>query len=113
MARATHTPIRNIRVPDARWDPAMAKATAQGTSLSALINEWIDEYIRPERLYWFWPQAVKRATLHAAVGVGSTSKCGRYVMGEGEDRTDKVDDMLELGATQCQRCIQVLGKGTA
>jgi predicted transcriptional regulator len=35
--RATHTPIRNVRVPDDLWEAAQEAAEAKGTTVSAVI----------------------------------------------------------------------------
>jgi hypothetical protein len=37
---------RNVRVPNARWEPALAKATAEGSDLAKVINTLIDGYLR-------------------------------------------------------------------
>lgn len=39
------TPHRTIRVPDEVWDRAVAKAAKDETTLSALINEFLKEYV--------------------------------------------------------------------
>lgn len=46
---APGTTIRNIRVPDALWDTAKAKASAEGTDLSTLIRQFLSDYVvRPD-----------------------------------------------------------------
>lgn len=42
------TNLRNIRVPQTRWDAALAKAHEEGTSLAAVINAWLIEYTGEE-----------------------------------------------------------------
>lgn len=49
------TPLRNVRVPDDRWTRARARAIAEGTTVSALINAWLEEYA----------DATRRVTRHA------------------------------------------------
>ncbi len=39
------TPVRNIRVSDALWKPAMAKAKAEGTTLTEVITRFLIRYI--------------------------------------------------------------------
>jgi hypothetical protein len=39
------TPIRYVRVPDEIWEPALAQAKADDTSLAELIREWLLEYV--------------------------------------------------------------------
>lgn len=41
MARTTHTPIRNIRVPDDVWQAAQAGAARDGTTVSAAIVDFL------------------------------------------------------------------------
>jgi predicted DNA-binding protein len=38
------TPIRNIRVPDDIWQRAKARAAAQGTTVSDIIQEALRKY---------------------------------------------------------------------
>lgn len=40
------TPRRTIRVPDALWDAAAAKAEAQGTDVSAVIRKALERYVK-------------------------------------------------------------------
>lgn len=40
------TPRRTIRVPDALWDAAAAKAAEQGTDLSAVIRKALERYVK-------------------------------------------------------------------
>lgn len=42
------TPLRNVRVPGYRWQAALAKARAEGTNLSAVINGWLANYTEEE-----------------------------------------------------------------
>lgn len=49
MARVPNTPgtpRRTIRVPDALWDAAAAKAEAEGTDLSTVIRKALERYVR-------------------------------------------------------------------
>jgi len=39
------TPVRNLRVPDGIWEPAKAKAKAEGHTLTAVITEFLTDYI--------------------------------------------------------------------
>jgi hypothetical protein len=39
------TPVRNLRVPDAIWKPALEKAKAEGTSLTDVIIKFLIRYI--------------------------------------------------------------------
>jgi hypothetical protein len=38
------TPVRNLRVPDERWLPALAKAEAEGRTLTEVIDGFLGEY---------------------------------------------------------------------
>ena len=40
------TERRTIRVPEERWVQAMSKAKAEGTTLTAVINDCLERYIR-------------------------------------------------------------------
>lgn len=40
------TPRRTIRVPDALWDAASAKAEARGENLSEVIRAALERYVR-------------------------------------------------------------------
>lgn len=40
------TPHRTIRVEDDLWDEAMAKATAERTTLTAVINDALKRYVK-------------------------------------------------------------------
>ena len=40
------TPNRTIRVPDDVWEPAMAKAHAEGTTLTEVIIRALKAYLR-------------------------------------------------------------------
>ena len=39
------TPVRNLRVPDHIWKPALAKARAEGTTLTEVITRFLIRYI--------------------------------------------------------------------
>jgi hypothetical protein len=44
------TPNRNLRVPDAIWDAALAKAHAEGRTLTDVITAYLRRYIaKPPR----------------------------------------------------------------
>lgn len=43
------TPRRTIRVPDALWDAAQAKAEQEGTDVSAVIRKALERYVRSKR----------------------------------------------------------------
>lgn len=45
-ARQAHgfTPVRNVRVPDEVWDPALANAKAAGTDLTKVIVAYLKRY---------------------------------------------------------------------
>jgi hypothetical protein len=47
------TPVRNLRVPDHIWEPALAKAHAEGKTLTEVITAYLRRYIatppRPEK----------------------------------------------------------------
>lgn len=45
MPNAPKTPARNVRVPDEVWFPAMAKARAEGSSVSAEIVAFLERYV--------------------------------------------------------------------
>lgn len=57
------TPVRNLRVPDERWLPALAKAEAEGRTLTEVIDGFLCEYagepIAGARVFTFanWPEA--------------------------------------------------------
>lgn len=40
------TPRRSIRVADALWDAAQAKAEAEGTDVSAVIRKALERYVK-------------------------------------------------------------------
>ena len=46
--RATHTPGRHIRVPDAIWHAAQARAEQDGTTVSAVVVAALIAYGTPE-----------------------------------------------------------------
>jgi hypothetical protein len=39
------TPVRNLRIPDERWLPALAKAEAEGRTLTDVIDAYLGSYI--------------------------------------------------------------------
>jgi predicted DNA binding CopG/RHH family protein len=39
------TPIRGVRVPDALWEAAQAKASAEGRPLSDVIRDLLTKYV--------------------------------------------------------------------
>lgn len=39
------TPVRNLRLPDEIWDTALAKAQAEGTTLTEVIKRFLTRYI--------------------------------------------------------------------
>jgi hypothetical protein len=39
------TPKRNIRIPDALWDPAMGKAKEEGRTIASVIHSALGRYI--------------------------------------------------------------------
>lgn len=43
------TPVRNLRVPDHIWKPAMEKAHAEGTTLTEVITRYLLRYISTPR----------------------------------------------------------------
>jgi hypothetical protein len=43
------TPLRNVRVPESLWSAALAAARANGTTVSAVIVDLLDEYVREQR----------------------------------------------------------------
>jgi hypothetical protein len=40
------TPLRNVRIEDAIWEPALAVATKRGESLSKVMRDALVRYIR-------------------------------------------------------------------
>lgn len=38
------TTSRNIRVPDERWERAKARAAAEGTTVSSVVNAFLEEW---------------------------------------------------------------------
>lgn len=45
MPNQPKTPARQVRVPDALWYPAMAKAAAEGTTLAEVIRKDLERYL--------------------------------------------------------------------
>jgi len=46
MPNTPGTPRRTIRIPDALWDAAAAKAEARGESLSDVIRKALERYVK-------------------------------------------------------------------
>ena len=44
----THTPARPFRIPDEEYDPALAKARAAGTNLTAVVRRKIRDYLEED-----------------------------------------------------------------
>jgi antitoxin component of RelBE/YafQ-DinJ toxin-antitoxin module len=44
MPKQTHTPLRNIRVPDDVWNAAKESAERNGTNLSEVIRAFLVRY---------------------------------------------------------------------
>ncbi|MBP8882718.1 MAG: ribbon-helix-helix protein, CopG family [Dermatophilaceae bacterium] len=44
MARETHTPIRNVRVPDELWAAVKARAAVEGVTVSEVIVRALRRY---------------------------------------------------------------------
>ena len=42
------TPVRRFRLEDQYWYPAMAKAKAEGTTISAKIRGWIIAWVQDD-----------------------------------------------------------------
>ncbi len=50
MVKSTHTPARNVRIPDELWDAAKARAELEGTDVSAVIRAALQRFVtRPPR----------------------------------------------------------------
>lgn len=47
MVRETHTPLRNVRVPDDVWQPAKERAEANGETVSEVVRRALVEYVTP------------------------------------------------------------------
>lgn len=45
MPKPTHTPLRNVRVPDDVWNAAKAAAQGRGETVSEVINAALRRYI--------------------------------------------------------------------
>jgi hypothetical protein len=43
-----HTPVRPFRIPDEEYDPALAKARAAGTTLTAVVRQKIRDYLEED-----------------------------------------------------------------
>lgn len=43
--KATHTPLRNVRIDDDLWQTAKARAAANGEGLSEVIRRKLTEYV--------------------------------------------------------------------
>lgn len=42
----THTPLRSFRIPDALWEAARREADANGESLSDVIRQALEQYVK-------------------------------------------------------------------
>jgi predicted HicB family RNase H-like nuclease len=40
------TPIRGVRVPDERWKQAKEKAEAEGKSVTDVVNDCLEKYVK-------------------------------------------------------------------
>lgn len=45
MPNSPKTPLRNFRIPDVEYVPAIEKAKAEGTTLTAVVREKLREYV--------------------------------------------------------------------
>jgi hypothetical protein len=43
--RGTRVPPRSVKVPDARWQAAKAKAASKGETITDVINRKLEEYL--------------------------------------------------------------------
>jgi hypothetical protein len=41
-----HTPVRNIRIPDGLWDPALSKAKEEGRTITDVISRALHRYLQ-------------------------------------------------------------------
>jgi hypothetical protein len=70
------TPVRNLRVPDERWLPALAKAEAEGRTLTEVIDGFLGDYagtpIAGARRFTLanWPEARQWTDSHSRALVG-------------------------------------------
>jgi hypothetical protein len=48
MPNQPKTPLRSFRVPDEVWKPALARAQREGTTLTAVLLETLEEYGKGE-----------------------------------------------------------------
>lgn len=46
MARGT--PLRNVRIPDSIWQPALQRASEHGESVSDVVRRALTEYAQPD-----------------------------------------------------------------
>lgn len=44
MALTASSTLRNVRVEDELWDRAMSRAAEEGTTISALMRSWLEDY---------------------------------------------------------------------
>jgi hypothetical protein len=82
------TPVRNLRVPDERWLPALAKAEAEGRTLTEVIDGFLTDYagkpLTGAREFTFdnWPEARNWAAVHwrglAALAAGIGAMMGEF-----------------------------------
>lgn len=42
------TPHRSVRIPDELWVRSQDRAKADGTTVSALINQWLESYVEAQ-----------------------------------------------------------------
>lgn len=49
MPNQPKTPLRSFRVPDETWQAALRRAQREGTTLTAVLVEALEEYGRDER----------------------------------------------------------------
>lgn len=48
MPNAPKTPTRPFRIPDEEYDPALAKARAAGTTLTAVVRQKLRDYVEED-----------------------------------------------------------------
>ncbi|MBT1542496.1 hypothetical protein KK103_12040 [Curtobacterium flaccumfaciens pv. flaccumfaciens] len=46
--KENHTPVRPFRIPDEEYDPALAKARAAGTTLTAVVRQKLRDYVEED-----------------------------------------------------------------
>jgi hypothetical protein len=45
----TNTPVRTVRLPDGLWEATLARSVAEGTTVSAIMREALENYIAQGR----------------------------------------------------------------